>query len=354
MQESCKPDIEDIGIGPLIGFDDGNNDLNLLAGNGAIKQPIQNTSRAGRPGRPRGPPRGPRKAVEPTADIKMRLGIANEHFQALKYTETIAAAAEIIRINAETFEAWNLMATSLHELGQVDNALKALMYAAHLRPKEPLPWIVAAEYALNEMGSSRERYLSNAAFCYSGAIRANPRDLDIRLKKASVYVERGNLGNAIAEYRLILSRCPHNISILDTIAELSIDCGDVQGIIDLYARSIAHFKTIDDISSLPFSWSNIDVYVTLHEFAGNYQQAIQELRSLARWLLGRKDEDYWDAITTNDCEWDLNDTRRSTVPEFQFGRYPWASYGHSLPVELRTKIGLYRLQLGFHKEAMVN
>ncbi|RKF80761.1 Transcription factor tau subunit sfc4 [Golovinomyces cichoracearum] len=329
-----------------------NPDLNPSTG--PSNQPRQHISRLVRPHRSRGPPRGPRKAAEPTADIKMRLGIANEHFQALNYTETIAAAAEIIRINAETYEAWNLIATSLHELGQVDNALKALMYAAHLRPKEPLPWVVAAEYALNETGSLRERYLTNAAFCYSGAIRANPRDLDIRFKKAAVLIERGNLGNAIAEYRHILSRCPHDLGVLDTLAELSIDCGDVQSVLALYAQSIAHFQSFNDVSTTLFDWSNVDVYITLHEFSGDHKRAILELKSIARWLLGRKDEEYWDNIIDNDCEWDLDDSRRISVPGFKLGKHPWASYGHSLPIQLRMKLGLYRLQLGYHDEAMIH
>lgn len=352
VQELNASDNEEFNDPPSAVLNWENNNLDLISG--TVQQRRQQIGRHTRTGRPRGPPRGPRKAAAPTADIKMRLGIANEHFQALNYTETIAAAAEIIRINAETYEAWNLMATSLHELGQVDNALKALMYAAHLRPKEPLPWVVAAEYALNEMGQSRECYLANASFCYAGAVRANPRDLNIRLKKAEVLIERGNLGNAIAEYKHILSRCPHDLGILEKLAELSIDSGDVQPVIELYTRSIAHYKTFDDVCNTPFSWSNLDVFVTLYEFAENYQDAIMELRSIARWLLGRKDEEYWDNIKTNDSEWDLSDSRRVTVPEFEFEKYPWSTYGHGLPMELRMKLGLYRMQLGCHDEAMIH
>lgn len=349
LHASDNEDLDDISS-TVLNWEKNNLDFN----SSSIQQHRQQAGRSTRSGRPRGPPRGPRKAAAPTADIKMRLGIANEHFQALKYTETIAAAAEIIRINAETYEAWNLMATSLHEVGQVDNALKALMYAAHLRPKLPLPWVVAAEYALNEMGHLRERYLANASFCYAGAVRANPRDLNIRFKKAEVLIERGNLGNAIAEYRHILSRCPHDLGILEKIAELSIDSGDVQPVIELYARSIAHYKTFDDVSHTPFTWSNLDVYVTLYEFVENYQDAILELRSVARWLLGRKDEEYWDNIKTNDSEWDLNDSRRVTVPEFEYNKYPWSTYGYGLPMELRMKLGLFRIQLGCHDEAMIH
>ncbi|CAD6499504.1 BgTH12-03616 [Blumeria graminis f. sp. triticale] len=320
----------------------------------AKKLPRQQISRTSRPIRGRGPPRGPRKAVEPSADIKMRLGIANEYFQAQNYPEATAAAAEIIRINAETYEAWNLMATSLHEMKQPDNALKALMYAAHLRPKVPMPWVVAAEYALNEMGPLREQYLTNAAFCFAGAVRANPRDINTRLKKAAVLVERGYLRHAIAEYRHILSRCPHDLGILDTLAELSIDCCDVDIVIELYAKTIEHYRLNDDVSSTPFTWSNLDTYITLLEFAGEYEKAIWTLKNLSRWLLGRKDESYWDNIEDNDCEWDLNDSRRATVPGFEFGKYSWASYGHSLPVELRMKLGLSRLQIGCNEEAMVH
>jgi general transcription factor 3C polypeptide 3 (transcription factor C subunit 4) len=279
------------------------------------------------------------------------LSQASEAFIEEQYVDAALIIAEIIRINAETHEAWTLLASIFQENQDVDNALKALIYAAHLRPKHTSSWFRCARFALEETGSLRSNYLLDAEFCYAAAIRADPKNLDARYRKAVVCVERGKIGTAISDYRVILTRQPHDRDILRRLAELFIDQDEAEDGIDLYKQSIAHFKSYSGQPDQVFDWTDLDTYITLYEHGAQYYVAIHELRSLARWLLGRGEEEFWDQFTNDDREWDVLDTRRNSVPFFDPGGHPKQSYGQGLPLELRVKLGLYRLHLGHRTEA---
>lgn len=306
----------------------------------------------GRPTR-RGTHRGPRRAAEPTGDIKLRLSKASEAFIEENYVEAAFILAEIIRINAETHEAWTLLASIFQEAGDIDNTLKALIYAAHLRPKHSSAWFACAEFALEETGSLRSNYLVNAEFCYSAAIRADPKNIEARLRKAEVCAERGKSSTAISDYKQVLIRQPHNTKVLRALAELSIDCGEVDTAINLYREAIQHFKLFTADSGQMFDWNDASTYITLYENTAQYDIAVKELKSVARWLLGRVDESFWDQVDDDDCEWDELDTRRHRISEFKAGKHPVSSYGSGLPLPFRVKLGLYRLHLAHHDEAMV-
>jgi general transcription factor 3C polypeptide 3 (transcription factor C subunit 4) len=303
--------------------------------------------------RGRGGFRGPRKAAEPTGDIKFRMSRASLAFIEEKYEEARDLVSEVIRINAETYEAWTLLASIFKELGDIDKTLMALMYAAHLRPKDVASWLNCAQFALEETGENRTKYLPSAQFCYSSALRADPKNFDARCGKAAVYLEQGNTALAISEYRNILSRRPHDTSILRRLAEAYIDQDEVGSAKEFYKESIVHFKTSVDIAERTFGWSDINIYIELYGYLGQYNEAMKELKSLARWLLGRDEETYWDMVINDDREWDAGDLRRVECPDYAVGRFPLSTYGAGLPLELRVKLGLYRLHLGHHEEALV-
>jgi general transcription factor 3C polypeptide 3 (transcription factor C subunit 4) len=298
--------------------------------------------------------RGPRKAAEPTGDIRARMGKASQAFIEENYEEAKALVEEVIRINAETHEAWTLLASIFRELGDRDKTLLALIYAAHLRPKDAAQWLNVARFALEETGDQRSKNLPSAKFCFSSAIRANPKDdFEARCGKAAVLREMGSTKAAIAEYRQILKQRPHDTGILRLIAEAYIDRDNVKSAQELYKESIAFYKSSDDEPGEKFTWSDANIYVELYAYVGLYADAIKELRSLSRWLLGRESESYWDEVFDDDREWDPTDERRLLHPNFLKNRYSPLQYGDGLPLELRVKLGLYRLKLGFQNEALV-
>lgn len=296
--------------------------------------------------------RGPRKAAEPTGDIKLRLGQANQAFLNGRCEEARDIASEIIRINAETYEAWTLLSACFKELGEYNSAVKALMIAATWRPKHPGPWYAALYFALNETGDLRSEFLISAQYAAQQILRANSQDLEARRIKASIMLERRNLNHAAREYEIILKRAPLDTEVVQTLASIYVDLGQIEVAMKLYIKTINKFKKADVETDTVFGWTDAYAYVELFGLLEKYKDGIKELRSVARWLVGRKGEGFWDQFIDDDREWDDDDIRRSECPQFDAKTYPVDTYGPGLPVELRIKLGLYRLSLGHYMEAL--
>jgi general transcription factor 3C polypeptide 3 (transcription factor C subunit 4) len=304
-------------------------------------------------GRGRGSHRGHRRAAEPTGDIKLRLGQASECFINGEYGEAKKIASEVIRINAETIEAWNILSTILHELGDIDKSVMALMYAAHLQPRDVGGWLNCAKYCLEETGKHRSKYLQSAAFCYGAALRSEPKNIEARLGKAKTYTERGPFVGAIAEYKRIRKQVPYNLEVVRSLAAAYFDHEEAEMARDLYKEVIDYFRSFSDTPDDALTWSDVNSYVFLHGFLGDHETAIKEVKTLARWLLSRDVETFWDDITIDDREWDRGDSRRVNVPGFVVDKFPSSTYGEGLPLELRAKLALNRLALEHYEEAMV-
>lgn len=342
--------------------DSSNEEESLLSQNGQSggvpRSQLESSRRSrGRPRRVRGRRGnyGHRKAAEPTGDIKMRLSQASAAFIAEDYEEAKSVVSEIIRINAETYEAWTLLASIFEEIGEINNAVMALMFSATLRPKDAASWMNVARFCLEETGDLRKEFIPSAMYCYASAIRADPKQcIQARLGRAAIHFERGNTRLAISQYQLVLKSHPYDMGILRLMAEAYIEQNEVETAKDLYKRTIAHFKQSPDISEGVFDWSSVIVYVELFAYLSQYDEAIKELKSVSRWLLGRDTEDYWDAVTNDDREWDADNTRRTECAEFDVNKFPLSAYGAGLPLELHVKLGLYRLRLRHNEEAMVN
>ena len=291
--------------------------------------------------------RGPRKAAEPTGDIRLRMGQATDAFIQERYEDARAIVSEIIRINAETYEAWTLLALVFEELGDLDKALMALMFAAHMRPKDVQAWIKCAEFALNKTGDRREQYLPSATFCYASAIRADAKCIQARYGKAEVHLERGKIGSAISEYSYIFRADPSDTKIVRILAELLVDQGNDAQAKEVYSQCVEHLKSLTGVGG--FTWTHASAYAALYEDSEDYATGIRVLKSVARWLaVGQGNDSYWDNITTDDREWDVDDDRKTSE-----GLTRLAGYGAALPLELRIQLGLYRLRLTHYDEAIV-
>lgn len=299
--------------------------------------------------------RGPRKAAEPTGDIKARLGEAAKAFLGGHYPEAFALCQEIIRINAETHEAWTTLASCCLEMGNRDKALIALTFAAHLEPKNVQNWIRMAGLFLEEEGKLRESYLLSAHFCYGAALRTDTNNIEARLGKAKIYVERNRPASAIKEYEKVLCLQPHNLELIRDLCAAYYDDGKLERAAKLYKETFGQFmanrSTYKDDA---LDWSDLDSYIAIHQQLDQHSAAIEELKLISRWFLHRGSEDFWDDVTNDDREWDADNSRRVEITGYTEEGFPLSTYGDGLPLELRAKLGISRLELGQHGEAMVH
>ncbi|KAF7561875.1 hypothetical protein G7046_g2248 [Stylonectria norvegica] len=312
------------------------------------------SSRPGRGPRSKGL-RGPRKAAKPRGDITARLSKVNQAFLSGDYERALDLAFEVIRINAETHPAWTTLASIFREQGDSSKALSAMVYAAHLRPKDVGAWLRCAAFALENVEENEAGNLHTARLCYSAALRANPNNLDARLGKALVCHRQGQLSAAISEYKFVLNRRPYDLEIVRKLAEACVDNKHaetaVPAAIIAYERYFSHEKisVAQNLSTAP--WFDVGIYVELFASTGRYLEAIRELKELSRWFLGRGTEEYWEVWQDDDREWDADNERRTEVAEFDAETADIGLYGQGLPHDLRARLAIYRLRLGNDIEA---
>lgn len=300
--------------------------------------------------------RGPRKPLEPSPEFKLLHSDATSAFIDGDYERAVVLVKQAIQINPEIFAAHSLLSEIFLVQGFRDKALAALFSGAHTRPKDASVWTKVAKLILERAGEDRASALQDAVYCYSRVIEIDQRNYRTRFQRAAAYRELGHNGRAIQEYERILKDLPHNTRALRHLTESYIDLNDVAKARARYEDSIAYYTSLPLEEATDFTWSDVNIYIELFSYSNAYEQGILSLRSLARWLLGRKDDVLWDNIRQDDREWDVHDfPRRIDTPWFNPGSYPIESYGLGLPLELRVKLGIYRLKmdLEYRDEALV-
>lgn len=321
----------------------------------------------GRGGRGRGARRGPRKAAEPTGDVKYRINMASNAYVEGRLDEAIEWVEDAIRINAEIYRAWSLLTSCLQEKGDLKGSFTARVFSCHLQPKHVDGWLLCARIGVelrDELPVDAAEFTEQVTVCYSAALRADINNKQARHGRAAIAVERGQIRTAAKDYLYLLEHGDgeYDVHALRSYAEMTIllastgkrDSYKPDSAINWYYRAFAHFRANGIDNSYPLEWQDISIFTGLLAYVECTKDALYELKSLARWLLGRYSEDFWDDWQDDDREWDVDNVRRTGFEDFRDGKYPELSYGSGLPLDLRTKLAVYRLKLGDLDEAQVS
>lgn len=316
--------------------------------------------RRGRGGRKRavgrgakGVKRGPRKPLEPNVEFKALHAQATMAFIAHDYDEAERLALKAVKYNPEMYAAHSLLSEIHVARGDHDKALTALFNGAHTRPGDAQGWLRVAELILNRDMEDKQSALPDAIYCLSRVINIEQDNVEARYQRASLNRDLGFLGRAATEYEQLLRYLPHDTAVLRQLAEIYIELDEIQGALQHFDDSIAYHETKEPVKVLNFSWSDVNIYTELYGYQEQYELGVFKLKYLSRWLLGRKGDDVWATFNRDDREWDAEDhPRRIEVNGFVPGIFAGHTYGFGLPLELRVKLGVYRLRLGHLEEAM--
>ncbi|KAL1842140.1 hypothetical protein VTK73DRAFT_3194 [Phialemonium thermophilum] len=170
----------------------------------------------------------------------------------------------------------------------------------------------------------------------------------------------GHASLAVSQYCRALKHRPLNIRTVRNLADVALDTRDPRQnsavARDAYRRIIDYCKAhgTTAVEEGDFEWSDLRIYLEFFHMLEQWADAARELREVARWLLGREAQGFWDRWPDDDREWDINDDRRVEIPEYQPAQFPLESYGMGLPVDLRARLCMYRLKLGHESEAALH
>lgn len=303
----------------------------------------------------KGVKRGLRKPLEPNVEFKALHSQATMAFIAHEYDDAERLALKAIKYNPEMYTAHSLLSEIHTARGDHDKALTALFNGAHTRPGDAQGWLRVAEIILDRDVEDKHTVLPDAIYCLSRVINIEQNNIEARYQRASLNRELGFMGRAATEYEQLLKFLPHDTAVLRRLAEIYIEMDEVQGALQHFNESIAYHQSKEPIKVLSFSWSDVNIYTELYGYQEQYEIGIVKLKCLSRWLLGRKDDDVWATYNEDDREWDAEDhPRRVEVAGFVPRAFADFTYGVGMPLELRVKLGVYRLRLGHWEEAVAS
>ena len=302
-------------------------------------------SRGRGPGRGgRGIKRGLRKPLEPDVDFKAQLSEAT-----MAFTNSNLEAAEIftlraLQLNPEMYQAHNLLSEIHLARGDKDKALRAAWNGAHTRPRDTEMWGRIARLILERVCDNREATLRDAIYCYTRVISVEKDNVEARYQRATLNRELGYKKKVAADYEHLLKQLPHDTTVLRHLADIYTELRNAEQALQYYDATIAYFQSQEPTAVTSLTWSDINIVAELYGFLGRYDEGIARVKSLSRWLLGRKDEAFWDDVQEDDREWDSEDyPRRLKCSAFTVGAFDKSVYGDGLPLELRVKLGIFRL-----------
>lgn len=302
--------------------------------------------RGGRVGRGgKGMKKGLRKPIEPTPEFKALHSQATMAFIDQQYEEAENLTLQALLINPEMYPAHNLLSEIHAARGDKEKALSAAWNGAHTRPRDPEMWSRIARLILERDDEDRDSTLRDAIYCYNRILYVDSSNVDARYQRAALNYELGYKRKAANEYEQLIKKLPHNTTVLRHLAEIYIDLDEPDNALCHYQASIKHFQSVEQYDATAFTWSDVNIVCELYSVQRRYNEGITMLKTLSRWLLGRAKEKCWETFEEDDREWDLEDQpRRMGVPGFVPGEHDMISYGDGLPLELRIKLGVFRLK----------
>lgn len=312
--------------------------------------------RGGSRGRPKGP-RGPRAVADPGREFKELQRQANDRFIAGDYENALSYAQQAIQMNPEIFDAYNIASEIYAAMGEEESSIAVLIAGAPTKRDAGL-WQFIIE-RINKLDPEQYPDYNETAktaailACLNQIILLND-NYEARSHKLEIEARLGHaskcmvLGLKMLKTRKDQDEDPDTevLKIMammgtSTAKQTRIHLGKLMG---SFEEAVAIFTDpTRDPDNNDFDWEMINIYLDLLDRKGDYSAGISQLRRLSRWKQGRSQETFWDE-EEDDREFDIEDEpRRVTV--FQFSRQSHdARYGQTLPLEIRIKLGLFRLR----------
>lgn len=295
---------------------------------------------------------GGMKAAEPSAEFKRLQALATTNFLNQDLEAAADNAREAVKSNPEIFAAHSLLSEILLAQGKERDSLTVLLAGAHTKRDADL-WYTVAQKTLKLAGEKRAKLdIEQAIYCFTWAIKLEPTDYDSRREKLNLLLELGELPRARKECKMMVNARPYDLGIIKQYADLctqSAHPGEIQRARIAYERAIDFYSKGRSLGLPDTQWSHLNIYIDLFQDGETVNNAMKRLKELSRWLLGRKEDSWWNEIEDDDREFDMDDEpRRIQVPQFGLSKFQDRPemYGAGLPLELRVKMGIYRTRMG--------
>ncbi|KAF2827340.1 hypothetical protein CC86DRAFT_445343 [Ophiobolus disseminans] len=312
--------------------------------------------KGGKPGRPKGLRLGPREVADPGEEFKELQRQAHERFIERDYPSALDFAQKAIQLNPEIFDAHNIASEIYAAMDEEIKSIDSLIIGAPTKRDAAL-WEYIIE-RVNKLDAEKyPEYTDEAKTaltlrCLQQIVLLDNENYEARSHILEIEASLGHVSRCVKLGRKMLrirreKEGPPDTEVLKIMAMMGTSTKrqtklHLNKLLESFDEAIDFYiKRKPDDSD--FDWEMINIYLDLLERKEQYDYALRRLKALARWKQGRIKDSFWDE-QDDDREYDLEDKpRRVAVPQFK-ERAQNAKYGRILPLEIRVKLGIFRLR----------
>lgn len=283
-------------------------------------------------------------------EVRDFLSKANEAFvkqdlkTAKKYYE------EVIQRDSKNFNAYKTLGEINQMQGNKNRCCNLWFVAAQIRPWDGHFWGSVAELS-SELG-----HTDQAIYCYNHAIAAkhlgnNPQHI---LERSLLYKQKKQYGRALEGFQKVHQIYPTDSSIIKHLASVYVEQKRLNDAISLYMRILDHnMHPAPHTNQYPrFTWSELNILCELYITQHSWRVGIKVIKLVARWMQKRMNEMWWD---DQDDDAEFDGRRPAVVVKKSPGQYDECmGKPHDLPIDIRYKLGYFRLELDQKEEALVH
>ncbi|KAF3777926.1 General transcription factor 3C polypeptide 3, partial [Nymphaea thermarum] len=147
---------------------------------------------------------------------------------------------EVVRLAPNLADSYHTLGLVYSAIGDKKKALNFYMIAAHLTPKDAFLWKRLVDWSM-ELGN-----MGQVIYCLSRAIAADPEDMGLKFKRASLYIERGDYQKAAESFDQILRMHPADVEACKMCAKMYCTFGQKEKAVEILERYIQdHFAAAD-------------------------------------------------------------------------------------------------------------
>ncbi|GAC73563.1 RNA polymerase III transcription factor TFIIIC [Moesziomyces antarcticus T-34] len=314
-----------------------------------------------------------RKAHEQplSAEVQALMAEVNLAYVENRLHDAIPKLEEVIRIEPSVMAAWNTLGLIYEELGEEEKSIQSRIIGAHLQPRANAEWKTLAYRSI------KQTLYRQAIYCFQQAIKIDKTDVDSIWDRALLLRDLGDHKAAISGMLDILKLQPYDASVVRELVPMLVSTRDYDRGIEVLERwrtssmqaypdpagglpldpeLFADAGSTGPQSSAPtFNNFNISELVTLADLLLLMRKPLETigvLRQTARWLDGRKSEDFWDAVDDDrEFDGDIDPQIRKEGDNEGYGRQVETAQPHLLDPEIRLRLGKARMMLGDVVEA---
>jgi general transcription factor 3C polypeptide 3 (transcription factor C subunit 4) len=325
-----------------------------------FKTPRAPREAGGRKRGSKGRPKSSRDA-DPGQEYKNLQGQAMTAFLDNDLDSARELALGAIQANPEVWAPYSLLSEIYEKQGSEEKAIFALASGGVIKRDAEL-WIdIAARLVALRGDTKSENDFDFILKCYAEALKLDANHFEARKARMELYSEMKSWNSARRECGTLLSIQPGNLEILWNYADLCDKTGvadDLRGAKEEYEKAFQLYATQESFGDPEQQWDHLNMYLDLVFKTDRVDKAVYQLKRIARWFLGRQQDTFWNSDEIwfpDDREFDETPERRAFTPQIPSGHadQDLNRYGLGLPIEIRVKLGMYRLAMGSanHAEA---